>query len=102
MPGPTHPAAETRSALASSIAYIGFNYANKMARNKSPVGTVQERFSGNWLIRAYLQDLVQTGLYGRTPGEAAERLVSQRIQRAIEQGIISRRPPLDQLEKERP
>jgi len=73
-----------------------------MARNKNPVGTVQERFSGNRLIRAYLQDLVQTGLYGRTAGEAAERLVSQGIQRAIEQGTISRRPPLDQLEKERP
>jgi len=62
-----------------------------MARKKNPLGTVQERFSGNRLIREYLEDLVRTGFYGRSPGEAAERLISQGIQRAIEQGVIARR-----------
>ncbi len=62
-----------------------------MGRKKNPLGTVQERFSGNRIIRAYLEDLVTTGLYGRSAGEAAERLVSQGIQRAIEQGTIAKR-----------
>jgi hypothetical protein len=66
-----------------------------MGRKKNPLGTVKERFSGNRLIRAYLQDLVATGLYGRSPPEAAERLVSQGIQRAIEQGTIARRASSD-------
>jgi hypothetical protein len=67
-----------------------------MARKKNPLGTVQERFSGNRLIRGYLQDLVHTGLYGRTSGEVAERLVSQGIQHAIAQGTIQRRAPAEE------
>jgi hypothetical protein len=66
-----------------------------MPRKKNPLGTVKERFSGNRMIRAYLNDLAQTGLYGRTPSEAAERLVSEGIQRAIERGTITRRPTVD-------
>lgn len=71
-----------------------------MARKKNPLGTVQERFSGNRLIRAYLEDLAHTGLYGRTAGEAAERLVSQGIERAIERGVIARRPPVKSADDE--
>ena len=63
-----------------------------MPRKPNPLQTVQERFSGNLVIRAYLQELVRTGLYGRTPGEVAERLVSQGIERLIQQGVLGRRP----------
>lgn len=62
-----------------------------MARKKNLLGTLQLRFSGNRLIWAYLNDLVNSGLYGRTPGEAIERLVSQGIERLIEAGALSRR-----------
>jgi hypothetical protein len=51
----------------------------------------QLRYSGNRVIEEYLFDLVDTGLYGRSPGEAAERLVSQGIERAIANNTIKRR-----------
>ena len=63
-----------------------------MTRPRNPLTGTQERFTANRLIRGYLEDLVQTGLYGRSPGEAAERLVSQGIERLIEKGVLSRRP----------
>ena len=63
-----------------------------MTRPRNPLTGTQERFTANRLIRAYLEDLVQTGLYGRSPGEAAERLVSQGIERLIEKGVLSRKP----------
>lgn len=62
-----------------------------MARRKNPLGTLQLRFSGNRLISAYLGDLVNSGLYGRTPSEAIERLVSQGIERLIGTGALRRR-----------
>jgi hypothetical protein len=64
-----------------------------MPRPKNALGTVQERFSGNRIIRAYLEDLVKTGLYGRSRGEVAERMVSQGIERLIKRGTITRRTP---------
>ena len=63
-----------------------------MTRPRNPLTGTQERFTANRLIRSYLEDLVQTGLYGRSPGEAAERLVSQGIERLIEKGVLSRKP----------
>ena len=63
-----------------------------MTRPRNPLTGTQERFTANRLIRGYLEDLVQTGLYGRSPGEAAERLVSQGIERLIEKGVLARKP----------
>lgn len=71
-----------------------------MPRKRNPLATVQERFSGNSLIRAYLNDLVQTGLYGRTPGEAAERLVSQGIEQLIERRVLTRRGAAEQRDEQ--
>jgi hypothetical protein len=62
-----------------------------MSRNRNPLGARQLRYSGNRLIESYLADLVNTGLYGRTPGEAAERLISQGIDRLIQQGTLQRK-----------
>ena len=66
-----------------------------MTRPRNPLTGTQERFTANRLIRGYLEDLVQTGLYGRSPGEAAERLVSQGIERLIEKGVLGRKPVRD-------
>lgn len=44
------------------------------------------------MIEAYLEQLVKTGLYGRTGGEAAERLVSQGIERLIREGTLTKVP----------
>jgi hypothetical protein len=63
-----------------------------MTRPRNPLTGTQERFTANRLIRSYLEDLVQTGLYGRSAGEAAERLVSQGIERLIEKGVLRRKP----------
>jgi hypothetical protein len=64
-----------------------------MSRSRNPLGAKQLRYSGNRVIAEYLEEMVKTGLYGRTPGEAAERLVSQGIERLIQQGTIRRRTP---------
>jgi hypothetical protein len=62
-----------------------------MAQTPKKLKSKQMRYSGNRLIDLYLSDLVDTGLFGRSPGEAAERLVSQGIDRAIGNGTIKRR-----------
>lgn len=36
----------------------------------------------------YLEALVTTGLYGKTTPEAAERLISQRIEQLIREGTL--------------
>lgn len=64
-----------------------------MARKLNPQRPKKVRFTGNPTIWAYLEDLVKTGLYGHTPSEAAERLVSQGIEQAISRTTISRRDP---------
>lgn len=59
----------------------------------------QLKYPGNSRIEEYLSDLVNTGLFGSTPSEAAGRLVSQGIDRAIQDGTIARR---DQIANKEP
>lgn len=42
-------------------------------------------------IRDYLFGLVATGLYGKNPADAAERLVARGIEQAISEGTIAKR-----------
>ena len=62
-----------------------------MSQTPKKLKAKQMRYSGNRLIEQYLWDLVNTGLFGRSPGEAAERLVSQGIERAIGDNMIKKR-----------
>ena len=55
-----------------------------MARKPNPVKSVQITVSTTPLVHGYLSALVDTGLYGKNPAEAAERLV------ALAGGIIPR------------
>ena len=64
-----------------------------MPKQLKKLRTVQLRFSGTELIAEYLEDLVRTGLFGRSPGEAAERLVSQGIDLQIQKKTIKSRQP---------
>jgi hypothetical protein len=57
----------------------------------------QLKYPGNSRIEEYLSDLVSTGLFGSTPSEAAGRLVTDGIERAIQAGTITRR---DQISKD--
>jgi hypothetical protein len=62
-----------------------------MTRPRNVLTARQLKYSGNRLIEEYLAELVKTGLYGRTPAEAAERLVSQGIERLIKEGTLARK-----------
>jgi len=59
-----------------------------MARKRNQVATVSITISTTPAVAAYLDDLVQTGLYGKTPSEAAERLVSRGLERLIHEGKL--------------
>ena len=62
-----------------------------MSQTTKKLKAKQLRYSGNRIIEQYLEDLVDTGLFGRSAGEATERLVSQGIERAIANNTIKRR-----------
>jgi hypothetical protein len=48
-----------------------------MARKPNPVKSVQITVSTTPLVHGYLSALVDTGLYGKNPAEAAERLIAK-------------------------
>lgn len=50
------------------------------------------RVSTTQAVKGWLEDLVQTGLYGKTVPEAAERLLTSSIQRLITEGVLEKRP----------
>lgn len=59
-----------------------------MARKKNQVQTVPVTMSTTPQVVHYLEALVLTGLYGKTTPEAAERLISQRIEQLIREGTL--------------
>src|SRR5438034_9702935 len=62
-----------------------------MARKPNPVKSVQITVSTTPLVHGYLSALVDTGLYGKNPAEAAERLIAKGVEVALAGGIIPRR-----------
>jgi hypothetical protein len=61
-----------------------------MARKPNAVKSVQITVSTTPLVHGYLSALVATGLYGKNPAEAAERLIAKGIELALAGGIIPR------------
>ena len=61
-----------------------------MARKPNPVKSVQITVSTTPLVHGYLSALVDTGLYGKNPAEAAERLIAKGVEVALAGGIIPR------------
>lgn len=59
-----------------------------MARKKNQVETVPVTISTTPPVVQYLEALVATGLYGKTTPEAAERLITQRIEQLIREGAL--------------
>lgn len=56
--------------------------------------------SSNPVIVAYLNDLVLTGRYGKTPTEVAERLIAKAIDELVEKKVIEPKlysPDMDDL-----
>jgi hypothetical protein len=62
-----------------------------MARKPNDVDTVQITISTTPPVSAYLKKLVSSGLYGKNPADAAERLVTSGIERLITRGVLKRR-----------
>ena len=60
-----------------------------MARKHNAVKTIRITVSTTPTIHAYLSLLVATGLYGKTPPDAAERLIARGIETAIADGVIA-------------
>lgn len=61
-----------------------------MARKPNSLQTVQIRISTTPLVQAYLDKLVDTGLYGKNPAEAAERLIAGGIEQLLQQKVLLR------------
>jgi len=43
------------------------------------------------MVHNYLEDIVQTGIYGKTISEAADRLLAQAIQQLLTANVIKSR-----------
>lgn len=69
-----------------------------MARGKNRIPTQELLISTNPQVQAYLQDLVDSGTYGNSEAEAAERLIASGIEQLIENGKLVRRPKWQQAQ----
>lgn len=71
-----------------------------MARTRNKLPTRPIKASSNPVIVAYLNDLVLTGRYGKTPTEVAERLIAKAIDELVDKGVIEAKlysPEMDEL-----
>ncbi|HEY5704618.1 MAG TPA: hypothetical protein VIS96_03480 [Terrimicrobiaceae bacterium] len=55
------------------------------------------KISTTQAVKDFLEDLVRTGLYGKTVPEAAERLLTNSIQKLITEGVFEKRTPTRKL-----
>ena len=59
-----------------------------MARAENQLKTVQITLSTTGPMVKYLSALVSTGLYGKNPAEAAERLLAQTLEKLVHEGRV--------------
>jgi hypothetical protein len=64
-----------------------------MPRLPNKVQTVTITVSTTQAVRQYLEALAATGLYGKNPAEAAERLISDEIKDLLAKGELGRVEP---------
>jgi len=62
-----------------------------MARKPNTVPTVTITLSTTPQVQNYLAKLADSGLYGKNPAEAGERLIARELERLITGGVIARR-----------
>ena len=69
-----------------------------MARKQNAIETVTITISTTPPIRKHLEKLVESGLYGKSAPEAAERLIARGIEDLLREGKLKpaalKRPPL--------
>jgi hypothetical protein len=63
-----------------------------MPRSPNEIATELVTLSTTPQVMQYLRQLVREGTFGKTPAEAAERLVSDAIERLIRDGTLRRKP----------
>lgn len=61
-----------------------------MPRTPNTVPTVTITVSTTPPVHDYLEQLVATGLFGKNPAEAAERLISEGIKQQLGEGTLIR------------
>ncbi len=59
-----------------------------MPRPKNKVATVKIRVAATHGTARYLEQLVKTGLFGKTPPEAAERLITRGIESLLKERFL--------------
>lgn len=64
-----------------------------MARKNNAISTTQITMSTTPPVKRMLEELVTSGLYGKSAAEAAERLVTRELERLLREG------PLRQMTK---
>ncbi len=62
-----------------------------MPRKKNQLDTVSLSVSTTRPVVEYLETLVESGLYGKNPTEAAERLIAWSLEELIRNGTLRRR-----------
>jgi len=62
-----------------------------MARPPNLLPTVTITLSTNPQIKAYLSELVPSGLYGNNEADAAERLLARAVEQLIRDGSLKRK-----------
>lgn len=64
-----------------------------MPRHPNTYRTILIKISTTPAIGRYLEDLVGTGLFGKTVPEVAERMVSRGVEALLKDGLLDQRPP---------
>jgi hypothetical protein len=59
-----------------------------MPKHPNKMGTVQITVSTTRPVQLYLERLVLSGLYGKNPAEAAERLISDALKGLVKDGTL--------------
>lgn len=62
-----------------------------MARSRNLLPTVTITLSTNPQIKAYLSELVPSGLCGNNEADAAERLLARAVEQLIREGSLKRK-----------
>ena len=64
-----------------------------MARTKNSLETVQVTLSTTLQIKNYLDQLTNSGLYGKNVAETATQLVQDRVKELLKSGDLVKLPP---------
>lgn len=68
------------------------NYANSMPRLPNSVKTITITVSTTPPVYDFLEQLVATGLFGKNPAEAAERLIARGIEQHLREKTLLEKP----------